>query len=39
MFSPTAETIRKTAMNYWWVGLISVAAVGGAVIYRKRFRA
>ena len=38
MFSPTAEMIRKTAMNYWWVGLISVAALTGAVLYRRRFR-
>jgi len=38
MFSPTAEIVRQTAMNYWWVGLIAVAAVSGAVIYRKRFR-
>lgn len=38
VFSPTAEIVRQTAMNYWWVGLIAASAVAGAVIYRKRFR-
>ena len=38
VFSPTAEIARQTAMNYWWVGLISAAAVAGAFIYRRRFR-
>ena len=38
VFSPTADMVRKTAMNYWWVGLISVAALTGAVLYRRRFR-
>lgn len=38
VFSPTAERARQAAMNYWWVGLISAAAVAGAFIYRRRFR-
>jgi hypothetical protein len=38
VFSPTAEIARQAAMNYWWVGLISAAAVAGAFIYRRRFR-
>ena len=36
VFSPTVEAVRKAATNYWWVGLISVAAVAGAVLYRRR---
>ena len=38
MFSPGAEIVRRTATKYWWVGVIAVGLLTGAVIYRKRFR-
>lgn len=38
IFSPGTEIVRRTAMKYWWVGIIAAGGLVGALIYRKRFR-